>query len=237
MEEGIRILTYHRISYRKHPYLSVSPRQFYRQMDYLFHNGYRVISLDDFYRYKQNGKMSFAKTVIITFDDGYLDNYNNALPILKRHGFTATVFLATGFIGKEYLGEKMLDWAKIREMGKNGVNFGSHSASHPFLTKVTREKAEKEIKDSKTTIEEVINKKITFFSYPAGDFNEAVQHIVQKCGYLGACTTISGGNNFYGELFALKRTEIGPKDTFFDFKKKLVGAYDPIYKCLRHLKR
>ncbi|MBA7597475.1 Poly-beta-1,6-N-acetyl-D-glucosamine N-deacetylase [subsurface metagenome] len=176
------ILTYHSVSNRRQDELAVSVENFDRQMKYFYKKGYRTISLAQAIEKKDLSSKSF----VITFDDGYQDNYTNAYLILKRYGFSATIFLITGYIGTDrffkperyierYGGReedyRFLNWEEIREMSNNGIEFGSHSITHPSLTSLSRKEAWREIKDSKLKIEAMIQKTIKFFSYPYGDFN------------------------------------------------------------------
>jgi len=164
-----------------------------------------------------------------------VDDYLNGFPVLQEYGFPATVFLATGFIGGEFQGGRMLAWPEIHEMSRHGIAFGSHSISHPFLTRVPLEVAKGEIRESKLVLEEVLGQEVAFFCYPFGDFNGEIKAMVRECGYLGACTIFPGANGPLADMFSLKTTDIGPKDTLFDFEKKLVGAYDLIHRGLQLL--
>src|SRR5690606_33830606 len=122
------------------------------------------------------------KVVVITFDDGYEDNLKNAVPILEKYGFMATVFLTTGWIGdKNHLtkhGNKlsMLDWDQIKEIHTTGlIDFQPHTVSHPRLSKIDPNQAKKEMIDSKKEIEDRLDKKCWAFAYPYGDFNKEIE--------------------------------------------------------------
>ncbi len=219
-------MTYHRISDNRDDPLSVSPEDFGVQMEYLGQNGYNVISFDDFYRHVQKQIELPDHSVIIATHDGYRDNYVYGFPVLKKHSFPATFFLTTGSIGGTLFGEQMLSWQQVCEMSNWGIEFGAHSVTHPFLTKLPLAKAKAEIAESKLAIENVLGKEVTSFCYPFGDFNEPVKKMVQEYAYLGACTISPGKNTLRTDPFALMTTEISAKDTLFDFEKKLAGAYD-----------
>ncbi len=234
-DKEIRILNYHRISeegYEKSA-TGVSPSNFEAQMHFLSTNGYRAISLFDLLQYLNKGLKLPEKAVSITFDDGYMDNYSHAFPILKKYNFTASIFLITSSIGKTYEDEKMLTWDQIKEMNEYGIDFGSHGITHPRLTKLPINEAVKEVRESKRFLEESLGKEILLFCYPHGDFNADMKTIVKESGYTCACSTIPGGNMAACDLFALKRTWISPKDTLFDLEKKLCGAYDLLYRLLK----
>ncbi len=229
------ILTYHSVSNRRQGGLAVSVENFDRQMKYFYKKGYRTISLAQAIEKKDLSSKSF----VITFDDGYQDNYTNAYFILKRYGFSATIFLITGYIGTDrlfkperyierYGGREedyyFLSWRAIREMSNNGIEFGSHTISHPHLTRLSYQEARKEIQGSKKQIEEEIGTKIIFFCYPYGDFNGRIQKILKECGYEGAVVTP------YGRLkegkFSLKRVGIYRKDNMLRFKFKVSPWFD-----------
>jgi len=224
--KGVRILTYHRLNNNRADSLSVYPTDFDAQMGYLQHNGYNVISFDDFYRHVQKQIELPDHSVIIATHDGYRDNYAYGFPVLRQHGFPATIFLTTGSIGGTLFGEQMLSWQHVCEMSNWGISFGAHSVTHPFLTKLPLAKAKAEIEESKLVIENILGKEVNYFCYPFGDFNEPIKNIVQECGYLGACSILPGANTLRTDPFALMTTEIIAKGTLFDFEKTLAGAYD-----------
>ena len=240
--KNVRILMYHSIShFQNYNQLVVPPQNFDGQMKYLFDKGYSVISLEELIYHIRNRKEIPYKSIVITFDDGYKDNYTYAFPILKKYNFTATIFLTTNYIGKDKrLGwAKMsalvesggLSWEQISEMSNYGISFDNHTCSHPILTEIDDERARHEIIRSKSTIEEKLGTEVKFFAYPGGYFSQKHKDMVAEAGFLGACSIVPGSNDAKTDIFALRRTEISPKDTIFDFRKKLVGAYD----CLHHV--
>ena len=144
---GIRILMYHSIN-DTHPYdrLSVKVNEFRKQMEHLHKKGYKVITLEEAYsNLQEEDALSQNKEkpkIVLTFDDGLYDNYKNAFPILKEYSFPSTIFLTTGSINKK---EGFLNWADIEEMSKNNIMFGAHTLTHPKLTNISLNEAEKEI--------------------------------------------------------------------------------------------
>jgi peptidoglycan/xylan/chitin deacetylase (PgdA/CDA1 family) len=187
-------------------------------MQYLS-KAYNPISLERIAQHIQNGTSLPSKAVAVTFDDGYQDNYENAYPILKEYNIPATVFLTTGFIGTGqipawdkgyYTAEKtlMLSWQQVREMGDGGISFGSHTLTHPFLTRIPRKQARKEIHLSKDIIEQQTGRPVTTFSYPSGNFDSYVKEIVEEAGHSAAVSTIPGYNSAQDDLYALKRNVI-----------------------------
>lgn len=191
----IPLLNYHSIDDSGSP-ISTSSEDFRGQMEYLKAQGYTAISLPRILEFYAQGNIP-SRTVGITFDDGYRNNYTYAFPILKGLGFTATIFLVTDFIGGKWKWGKeeglpelnMLSWEEVREMGEEGLDFGAHTLSHPHLTDLTPEEARREVNLSKEVIQSQLNKRVEFFAYPYGDFNSEVISLVKKAGYTGACTT------------------------------------------------
>ncbi len=164
--------------------LSVSPENFDRQIKYLKDDNYQSIILSDLAdpERKTLSKIYFQKQkpIVLTFDDGYEDAYIAALPVLKKHQFVGTFFLINNFIDKE---GRLKNW-QIEEMKAAGMEFGSHTLSHPDLTKISIDEAREQISASKG--------ESTTFCYPAGKYNQDVINLVQEAGYKIAVTTKIG---------------------------------------------
>ena len=205
------------------------PKAFKKQMAYLKRAGYRVIEIDDLINSIKNGTTLPEKSIAITFDDGFADNYENAFPVLQEYGFPATIFVVSRLVGRtnEWMQEegypkrKLLDWSKLRQMSINGVTVGSHTAAHASLTDMDKESAGHEIINSKSELEKALGKPIHFFAYPYGRFNQQVEKIVAEAGYIGACSTRSGFNSAHVSPFAMRRIEIYGTDTLWNFIWKL----------------
>lgn len=168
----VPILYYHRINdvIDGLEELHVKPAEFDKQMKYLKDNGYTSITFDEL-----DKSENIQKPFIITFDDGYEDNYTYAYPILKKYGFKATVFLVESFVGNP----SILNKDEIHEM-QDLVNFQSHTISHPDLRNISPAEAEKEIVQSKAKLEELTGKKVNVFCYPSGFFNTTALNLVSK---------------------------------------------------------
>ena len=223
-KKGLTILTYHSISNEIEPDETVTPEEFGRQLQYIKEN-YKVIFLEEAIEYLQTDLGKVSGSIVITFDDGYSDNYYNAYPLLKKHNFPATIFLISDFI--ENNEGKYLSSSQIHEMKDNNISFGSHTISHRILTSLTNEKIVREIRGSKDMLELQLDQKINSFAYPVGtrvDFNDEIVDIVKACKYSCACSNMYGMNDKNTDIFALKRIGIETTDNFFIFKKKLEGA-------------
>ena len=175
-KNGVPILTYHSID-NSGSVISTSPEKFRNQMQFLSDSSFNVVSLEEIASCIREDRPFPPKTVAITFDDGFKNNFDIAYPILKEHGFTATIFLVTGYCGRnnrwpgllpEIPELDLLQWDEIKEMAENGIAFGAHTVNHPNLLELTREQAEDEIVDSKKEIEAYLGKEIICFAYPYG---------------------------------------------------------------------
>jgi len=209
---------------------ALSPDRFRRQLRYLKYKGYTPISLDDLHEYFVRRAISLPqKPVIITFDDGYMDNYENAFPILKEYGFPATVFIISGFVGNTnvwmkgegYPERPIMGWREIEDMKKGGITIGSHTINHPRLSTLRTEDARAEIDGSKKFLEDKLAVPVNHFAYPYGDVNASIMHMVKETGYKTACSTRSGFNSDGIDLFELRRLEIYGTDSLVRFGIKL----------------
>ncbi len=159
------------------------------------------------------------KEVFLTFDDGYESVYTHAFPILERFGFSATIFLISGWVGKKNLWDanwgrqfKHLSWLQIEELKSFGFNFGSHTVNHPDLTKLNQKEVEYELINSKNLIEDKLGERVLFLSYPFGRYNQKVKRIAQKTGYRYAFTICPDPEN-PSDPYALGRLGIYLFDT------------------------
>lgn len=181
------ILMYHHIA-AKTPQESyyVSPSTFDAQLAWLRDNDYTVIPIDEFYDVAKNGGKIPVNPVVITFDDGNIDLYTNAFPILKKYGYPATVFLKINNIGE---GKGGLTWKMIKEMSKAGMTVGSHSVNHDDMTKLEEQIIDQELSESKKTLEDNLGIKVKYFAYPGGAFDSNIVTKTEKAGYLAAFST------------------------------------------------
>lgn len=200
----ILVLNYHQIDDKQTP-LSVRVSDFDAQMKFLKDSGCLTITPDELYA-GLNGEIELPpKPVLITFDDGYLDNYTNAFPILKKYGLKATIFIIPAFTG---VYPNYLNWDQIKEMEQEVFTVESHTLSHPKLEELPDDEIRNELINSKNMLEENLGHPIEFLAYPTGTYNLHIAGIAQDCGYKGAFTIKYGivdrGSNF----FALERVPI-----------------------------
>jgi len=230
----VPILMYHNIGYEEGGFF-VSPENFAKQMEYIKKNSYEVITLDGLTRSIKDKKHLKRNKVVITFDDGYKDNFQYAYPILKGFGYSATVFLVTDLIGREFTGKgkEFMNWDEVMAMSKDKISFGGHTKNHFYLGDVKNEVvAFEQIAGSKKAIEEKIGMPVDYFCYPGGGFNEKAKALVAQAGYKGACTTNRGFAQFNLDVYELKRIKVTNSDMTkpFSFWVKLSGYYNVLRK-------
>ena len=244
LRPSIRILMYHRVA-RLDAYdqLTVVPERFERQMA-LLASEFRLLSLPQAVTELVQGGPQRAG-VVVTFDDGYRDNLEFALPILKKYGVPATIFVTSRFCDQhqrhprysEEPGRLHLNWEEVKCIARMpGMSIGSHTLTHPYLSRVDSQTAEAEIAESRATIGAGLGADVEFFCYPSGDFTARERAMVQRAGYRAAVSVGPGSNHRGTDLFALRRTEVTDRDEPEDLKLKLIGGYDPIH-LLLHQRR
>ena len=229
----IPILTYHSLDVSR-SVVSVSPIVFEQQMAYLYQKGYRTISLGEMINRFGSGMVLSKKSMVLTFDDGFKSVAEEAFPILQKYGFTATVFVATGYAGKACGWAKdnlvsefsMLTWKQIKHLHQMNFDIQPHTCNHPHLTELTDEESLKEITNSKQEIEKKLNKVCDVFCYPFGDFDDRVISLVKKAGFSGAVSINFGKNNTQMDLFKLNRIGSAYFTNMTRFKACMLGMYD-----------
>jgi peptidoglycan/xylan/chitin deacetylase (PgdA/CDA1 family) len=212
--------------------LHVPPRRFAFQMYLLKIFGYRGVSIGELHLHMASENSE--KVIGISFDDGYKNNLSNALPILKKLGFTATAYIVSENIGgsnhwdfiKGVKKQQMLSENDINQWINSGMEIGSHSQNHTDLTNCSNIVAEKEIFQSKIDLEEKFKIPINHFCYPYGNFNDNIISIIKKAGYLTATTTRRGRSKNTNNLLALPRVQITHHTLPHLFLLKILTKYE-----------
>lgn len=215
--QEVPILCYHRFADRCESSLCMSTALFSDQMRYLKENHYRVVSMSDLADFLAYRRGLPAKAVVINLDDGYRSAYEVAYPILKKYGFTATIFIYTDFMGAT---ANSLTWDQLRKMKADGFEVGSHSVSHCDLTKEKEgedndryvERIRKEFCLSKQIIDRKLNQNTAYFAFPYGDYNHRVLSLCKEAGYKLGLSVKRGGNPFFSDPLVLRRDQILRKD-------------------------
>lgn len=198
MSYSLPILTFHSLDLQSSE-TSFPPSVFKRSIVKLHEYEYRTLSLIDVVEYLLQAKSFPDKTLVITFDDGYVSVFDEAYPVLLEYGMSATIFLTVGERGASRLsdrlpsreGQSMLSWGQIREMKKNGIDIGAHTVTDADLTSLPVEPVEEEIFESKSIIEDALGAPVNCFAYPYGRYDEGSRKIV-KLFLSCACTDLFG---------------------------------------------
>lgn len=218
---GVPILYYHSVEESEDNELKISPEKFRGQLKYLKDNNYVSLTLQELQLYIIDNKPIPKNSVVITFDDGYKDNYDNAYSILKEFGYTATIFVITGLIDKD---PNYLNSNHIKEMSKNGIEIGSHSINHEKLLEISKENKIETITKSKQDLEKLIEKPVISIAYPFGKFNDDVVNITKDAGYTLGFTINKGWGNGKEDPLKLSRVYISAFITDESFKERISKA-------------
>ncbi len=192
---------------------TVSPGSFDRQMRFIKESGYRVLTVDEYVEITRSGGRFPPKSVVITFDDGLLDNFTNAYPVLIKYGIPSAMFVPSAYVGQvnSGWGQPQMSWDQLRAISAHGVTVGSHTSTHRYLPEISPDAARGQIVDSKAVLEGKLGRRVDYFAYPSGGFSEGIKAMVREAGYKAAFTTNRGEDRSNRDLYELKR--IRPKDT------------------------
>ena len=241
---GTQILMFHALG-RPHEAGSryvLPARRFGRQMRWLRLARRNVLPLAEYAACRRESRLPPARSVVLTFDDGYNDNYDLAFPILQRARYPATLFLVTGSLGGrndwdaegELAGRPLLSWREIDEMADGIVRYGAHTHRHVRLPSVDPVVAETELERSRSLLQEHLGTSIDLFAYPHGAVDDAARQRVARVGFAAACGTRSGTNTFATPLFDLRRVEIEGTDSLLRFAMKAWTGERHLLRWLTH---
>lgn len=222
--EGFPILEYHSITDTPDPraeVYSVPPAEFSAQLDYLQENGYTTITLNDYIRARRYGKALPEKPIVLTFDDGYADNYTEMLPILEAHKMTAVIYVISNFLGKP----GYLTFEQVQDMQRRGLEIGLHGADHIPLPVLDGEFLDNQIRQSKIWLEWSGLDPIGSMSYPNGVYDERIIELLKAENYLSAVTGDVGLNTLETNPYKLRRVHIRkPHFGILEFRWRLLKA-------------
>ena len=215
--QTVPVLTYHRFGDNCDSPLCMPARVFEAQLRYLKENGYHSVSPEELLAFLQYKQPLPKKSVWITMDDGYRSTYDIAYPILKKYGFTATMFVYTEFVNASRLA---VTWSQLKEMQANGFTIGSHTISHSDLTKPRPGESTEdfirrvrwELGESKRIIDKKLGQDTFVLAYPFGYYDRRAVNLAHEAGYTLAASVRRGGNPFFADPLALKRDQILKRD-------------------------
>jgi len=193
--------------------LTVSPEIFKKQMEHLFKHNYRPITFKDFFNYLRTRRNLPERALIITFDDGWRNQYENAFPVLKKYNFRATFFVVVDYIG----GSKFMNREELKELINRGMEIGSHTMNHPNLRGFSESELKNEIQNSKIILERMLGQEIKVLAYPYGAFDCQVIRIVRESNYLAARSIIRGIDQDLENLYTLRTIKV--LDNLDQFKR------------------
>ena len=218
----VPILCYHQISPKKSSgKITISEETFDRQMAYLKNNGYHVLTMKQFLDFIEYRRRPPWKSVVITLDDGWKSARTIAYPILKKYGFSATLFLYTDLIESKQT-SLALSWDDVRFLKDSGLfEIGSHTVTHSDLNKISEEQLQRELKESRRIIFEKVGVTPEILAYPDGVFDERSIKMMKNLGYKAGFTVIRGGNPFFNNPFSLNRSMVYNREKIDNFIKLL----------------
>jgi|MudIll2142460700_1097286.scaffolds.fasta_scaffold286786_2 peptidoglycan/xylan/chitin deacetylase (PgdA/CDA1 family) len=251
----IPVLMYHHVNPHRGDTVTVTPEVFERQMRYLHESGYETLRVDTLMGYIAGGVSIREKAVVITFDDGWLDNYLCAAPVLKKYRINATIFIVTDRIEEASANSSSLpdsipthneskalirqgearrvslNWRLIEEMAETGlVEFYSHTKSHRKCSFLSEDELVEELRESRRIIEARLGRPCPYLCWPYGEYSTIATRIARDAGYRALFTTLHGVVTVGSDPFAIKRIVV--KDKVKWFRKRMIVYTTPLLSSL-----
>ncbi len=239
-EKKVPILMYHSISQhatRKYKPFAVSPALFARHMAYLHQQAYTPLTVTQFINARAEKRAALpARPVVLTFDDGFADFFTEVLPVLKRYGFPATLYVATSFVGgtsrwlqrERETSRLMLTWDQLKEIEANGIECGGHSHSHSQLDTLPFSAVRDEIVQCKRLLELHLDQEVLSFAYPFGYHTTVIKQLVRETGYTSACAVKYEMCSETTDPFALTRLIVRPNTSVDALAELLTTRYPSV---------
>lgn len=212
--EGIPVLMFHSISTIPGNTLGVPVKQFTEEIEWLHQQNYHSLSLEEFYQALANKALLPENPILITFDDGYLDNYSAAWPILRQYGFRATFFVILNSVG---LG--MMNWDQLHDLARQRNSLGSHTVHHYDLSTLSSKQQKDELSLSKKGLENDLGINVQALCFPSGRYNKTTLELMPTLGYQLGFTTKTGKVHLGDDLLTLKRLRISGGMSLTTFQK------------------
>lgn len=202
-KDGIPVLMYHSISTIPGNSLGVPVKQFSEEMEWLHRQNYHSLSIEEFYQALAKKAPVPEKPILLTFDDGYSDNYSSAWPILHEYGFRGTFFIVTNSVGPG-----MMNWDQLADLSRNGNSIESHTVHHLDLAALSSKQQEAEIGVAKQELESYLDIKVQALCFPSGRYNQTTLELMPKLGYTLGFTTKPGNVHIGDNPLTLNRVRI-----------------------------
>lgn len=203
----VPILYYHSVEESEANELIISPQKLKEQLQYILDQGYIPITLTEFNNYLVNNQPIPYKSIMITFDDGYMNNYTNAFPVLKELGIKATIFLMTVGVDEGYY----LSSQQINEMIDYGIDIQSHTVNHVHLNELSYDEQLAELKNSREFIENITHREVIALAYPYGDYNNDTIRAAKEAGYTLCFTTNNGLASSESDYYQIERIYVNSR--------------------------
>lgn len=216
---SIPVLNYHSVGTATYSSLILDPVKLDKQLGYLAKEGYTPLSIDDFTLILEKRKPAPPKPVLLTFDDGYSDNYTLAMPLLRRYHFPAVTFISPGMVGTP----GYMTWEQVKELHKSSWDILPHGMTHPHLPLLSAAKQKEQIVESRRLIEKQLGTKADVFCYPYGEYNKDTLAILKEAGFRYAFTIQQGRTTSLQAPYELKRIYVNGRDTLEAWIKKLLA--------------
>jgi peptidoglycan/xylan/chitin deacetylase (PgdA/CDA1 family) len=218
--------------------LTVSPQRFERHMRWLARRGYTGICPADWQRWRREGKGLAKKPLLLTFDDGYADLAEYAFPVLRRHGFSAGVYLVTAQMGgasdwdgvRGAAAQPLLTAEQVRYWATQGIEFDAHGRTHADLTKLSAQELAEEVVGSRDDLAALVGSPVVSFAYPYGFYNQAVVDCVRRAFDLAfiANDNNEGLNHLLTDPHLLLRTMVQTNDSWLDLESRALWGHNPL---------
>ncbi|WP_433243007.1 polysaccharide deacetylase family protein [Streptosporangium sp. CA-135522] len=234
---GVPILMYHSVSDRPNDEtrpLAVSPGRFAEQLGMLRERRFTPMTLSGLVAGMHRTGTMPERPLVITFDDGYADFHSEALPILERFGYPATVFVTSGWVqdsGPATAGRRpapMLSWGQVREAVSCGMEIGGHSHSHPQLDQLPDRELRDELRTNKSLLEDQIGRPVATMAYPYGYSSARVRREARRAGYWTACAVANDAFREGDEMLALPRLTVTEQTSMVKFGRAIAGQGLPV---------
>jgi len=224
----VPILMYYEVTPHPDPAFarySVTARVFARQMRWLAAFNYRPVDMDALLRARLGLERLPHRAVVITFDDGLQSCVDHAVPVLRRHGFTAVFYLVAGLMGgrTSWLRQELnlelpiMSWDAARRLAAYGFQCGAHTMSHPRLAGLDAAQVRRELAEARQRLEDELDAPVLHLAYPYGSFDAAVRREAEDAGYITACSTRANLSGPEDDPLAMPRVPIYGGETLLDF--------------------
>ncbi len=250
-DDRVPILLYHSVSTEAEPLdvpFTLSPTLFREHLELLRSWGVNTLTVSKFVEHIRLERPLPKRSVVITFDDAYVDTVDVALPILLDLGMTATVYVTTGFVDQTVRGKQMISWRGVRSLHECGFEVGAHSTNHLELDTVPHAQALAEVRGPKQRLEEELSAPIRSYAYPHGYYTPALQRLVATSAYTSACAVRNAVSHPADDVYALSRLMMYTTTAPSDLHRMIVQGKAPlsrpgrsmatrgwrVYRCVRH---